>query len=120
MKHRVTVKNPHPKSMAAGILLKRWLRKKEVDDWLRFRSKFLAKKKQQHGCLKCYYCDKQNLKEDVDENSCKRELSRLATIDHIVPRSKGGTDDEDNLVVACFTCNQRKGDSIVVVMAVND
>ena len=117
MKHRVAVKNPHPKSMAAGVLLKWRLRKKEVDAWLRFRDVFLAKKKQQVGSLKCYYCGKGNLKEEIDESSGKRELSRLATIDHVKPRSKGGTDDEDNLVVACFTCNQKKADSIIVVAA---
>lgn len=33
------------------------------------------------------------------------------TIDHIVPRSLGGTDDEDNLATACFQCNSRRGAS---------
>ncbi len=32
------------------------------------------------------------------------------TIDHIVPRSKGGTDTWDNVVAACLKCNVRKGD----------
>ncbi|MCX7703075.1 MAG: HNH endonuclease [Planctomycetota bacterium] len=42
---------------------------------------------------------------------CGRRLppSRL-TIDHIIPRSRGGSDDWDNLVVACIDCNIRKGD----------
>lgn len=31
-------------------------------------------------------------------------------VDHIVPRSRGGTDDEENLTVACQTCNLSKGD----------
>lgn len=117
MRHTVRIKNPHLQSLAAGVLLKRRLRKNELTTWLTFRSEFLAKKKQECGYLKCHYCNKKNLKEEVDESSGKRELSRLATIDHIVPRSKGGTDDESNLVVACFTCNQRKGDSIVLVAA---
>jgi len=34
-----------------------------------------------------------------------RELTR----DHVVPRSRGGTDDWENVVSACLTCNQRKG-----------
>ena len=32
------------------------------------------------------------------------------TIDHIVPRSKGGFDTWDNVVAACLRCNVKKGD----------
>jgi hypothetical protein len=31
-------------------------------------------------------------------------------LDHIVPKSKGGTDDEENLWLACHSCNLFKGD----------
>lgn len=31
-------------------------------------------------------------------------------IDHIVPKSKGGTDDPDNLQLLCRLCNRVKGD----------
>ncbi len=31
-------------------------------------------------------------------------------IDHVLPRSRGGTDTWNNLVLACLPCNQRKGD----------
>lgn len=31
------------------------------------------------------------------------------TIDHVLPRSRGGVTDWDNVVVACRTCNQKKG-----------
>ena len=31
------------------------------------------------------------------------------TLDHVLPRSRGGTDAWDNLVAACTRCNSRKG-----------
>ena len=31
------------------------------------------------------------------------------TVDHVLPISKGGTDDSDNLVAACTRCNYSKG-----------
>ena len=31
------------------------------------------------------------------------------TIDHVIPRSRGGVKRWDNVVAACRTCNQRKG-----------
>jgi 5-methylcytosine-specific restriction endonuclease McrA len=35
--------------------------------------------------------------------------SKNLTVDHIRPKSKGGTDTADNLVTACRPCNQAKG-----------
>jgi len=34
------------------------------------------------------------------------------TVDHIIPVSRGGTDEEENLALACFHCNRRKGWSV--------
>jgi 5-methylcytosine-specific restriction endonuclease McrA len=33
------------------------------------------------------------------------------TIDHVMPKSRGGGDTWENLVTACVPCNNRKGDS---------
>jgi 5-methylcytosine-specific restriction endonuclease McrA len=38
----------------------------------------------------------------------KKNINDL-TIDHIQPRSKGGTDDHSNRVLACRSCNCKKG-----------
>jgi len=42
----------------------------------------------------CQYCDSKN----------------ALTIDHVIPRSKGGQDTWENLVACCTTCNLKKGD----------
>lgn len=45
-----------------------------------------------------------------DNNTCQYcgAKSKL-TIDHVIPRSKGGGDTWENLVVACSSCNTKKG-----------
>jgi len=35
------------------------------------------------------------------------------TIDHIIPRSRGGASTWDNIVTSCATCNTRKGDRLL-------
>ncbi len=37
--------------------------------------------------------------------------SRL-TVDHVIPRSKGGTSSWENIVASCAPCNRRKGDHL--------
>ncbi|MDX5346888.1 MAG: HNH endonuclease [Hymenobacteraceae bacterium] len=36
--------------------------------------------------------------------------SRNLTLDHVLPRSRGGTSTWSNLITACSRCNNRKGD----------
>jgi 5-methylcytosine-specific restriction endonuclease McrA len=35
------------------------------------------------------------------------------TIDHVIPRSRGGQHSWDNVVIACFRCNNKKSDSLL-------
>lgn len=48
-----------------------------------------------------------------DQNKCqycaKEDESDILTIDHVLPRSKGGKNTWENLVTACKKCNQKKG-----------
>ncbi|MBU0491234.1 MAG: HNH endonuclease [Chloroflexi bacterium] len=37
------------------------------------------------------------------------------TIDHVIPFTRGGTDDLDNLALACFHCNRRKANRLTAV-----
>ena len=58
--------------------------------------------KRQNG--KCWICGQQMCKIKGD----KRE----ATIDHIIPRSRGGTSDAANLKLACRSCNENRGNNL--------
>jgi 5-methylcytosine-specific restriction endonuclease McrA len=40
---------------------------------------------------------------------CGDDYRRYLTIDHVIPQSKGGKNTWDNLVTACFKCNNKKG-----------
>lgn len=44
---------------------------------------------------RCQYCGERHTKQDL-------------TIDHVLPRSRGGEDTWENLVLACVQCNLRK------------
>ena len=47
---------------------------------------------------KCQYCGKTNI---------------ILTIDHVIPRNKGGNDTWENLVSACNKCNFIKGNTLL-------
>ena len=48
-----------------------------------------------------------------DENRCQYCARRFSThhlsLDHVVPRSRGGATSWENVVCACIGCNSRKG-----------
>lgn len=39
--------------------------------------------------------------------------ARKRTLDHVIPRIHGGTNDHRNLVTCCLACNDQKGDSLL-------
>jgi 5-methylcytosine-specific restriction endonuclease McrA len=48
-----------------------------------------------------------------DSNRCQYCGSRShLTIDHVLPRSRGGTNSWENIVTSCAPCNARKGDRL--------
>jgi len=60
-----------------------------------YRSIELSRKNiQRRDNFTCQYC------------GCK---SHALTIDHVLPKSRGGADAWDNLVAACLKCNNKKG-----------
>lgn len=59
-------------------------------EWRKLRQRVLALKGTQ-----CVYC--------------KKDCFSDPTIDHVIPVCQGGINDIDNLVVACRSCNAKKG-----------
>jgi 5-methylcytosine-specific restriction endonuclease McrA len=50
------------------------------------------------------------LRDDYRCQYCgRRPGARGLNIDHVLPRSRGGRDEWDNLVISCKSCNLRKG-----------
>lgn len=60
--------------------------------------------------LKCRYCGKQLKTSFGRPFVINGPDSLIATIDHVVPRAKGGTNAQTNLVTSCWPCNLEKGD----------
>ncbi|WP_245548379.1 HNH endonuclease [Gordonia araii] len=48
-----------------------------------------------------------------DASRCVYCGSRATTIDHVVPRSRGGQNTWDNCVACCAPCNRRKADRML-------
>ena len=46
-------------------------------------------------------------------NSISKEPNLLLEIDHIIPVSKGGRTEEENLQTLCWRCNRSKSDKII-------
>ena len=73
-------------SLPSVIALKNFIKPSEHPNFTRFNV-FLRDK------FTCQYCD------------AKKDL----TFDHLLPKSKGGITDWENVVTACSTCNVKKG-----------
>ncbi len=55
----------------------------------------------------CYWCGKK-LRLPTSGSRDNR-VDNLATMDHVIPRTKGGIDKCGNFVVACRACNVKRG-----------
>ena len=48
------------------------------------------------------------LRDDYTCQYCQLKGERMMTVDHVLPKSKGGPSTWENLVCACMRCNNRK------------
>ena len=87
---RAIAKNPNSKAIKARLdRLYRWLRLNKTGKHAEWWQSNVGR-----GCFKC-------------------GTHRALTIDHLVPRSKGGSDEVENLQILCRHCNGEKGVKII-------
>ncbi|MBX2834360.1 MAG: HNH endonuclease [Micavibrio sp.] len=88
-----TVKSPHTEMKLPSVLaLKEYVHVSRAPAFTRFNV-FLRDE------FSCQYC-------------AQPYKARELTFDHVIPRSKGGRTNWENIVAACQTCNRDKGDAM--------
>lgn len=55
----------------------------------------------------CHYCT-----EEMVDPKVARNGSKMMTLEHVVPQSRGGSDDISNLVLACSECNNNRANNL--------
>ena len=61
---------------------------------------------------RCYICG-QEVQQRRRSGQVNRKLLPKATLDHVIPKSKGGPNTPENLKTCCPKCNEEKGDKIM-------
>lgn len=57
------------------------------------------------GNSQCWYCGR-TVKLNVGFDY--KDIANQSTIDHLIPLTRGGSNEPENLVLACFSCNSKK------------
>lgn len=60
----------------------------------------------------CALCGQPMFRNRFEAAHARIWAKQRATVDHILPRSKGGTDQQENLQLAHARCNKIKGNQI--------
>ena len=64
--------------------------------------------------LRAYIKERDNFTCCICNNSVYNEPNLLLEVDHIIPISKGGMTEENNLQTLCWKCNRAKADKIII------
>jgi 5-methylcytosine-specific restriction endonuclease McrA len=62
----------------------------------------------------CYFCDR-----PMRYRPSGYTHGKDGTLDHLIPRSKGGSNKMENLVLACCVCNNLKSNALVYKLKEN-
>lgn len=85
-------------------------RRKKIYDWC-YETTIEAIFIRDNG--RCYYCGCQTKRMGTYREGM--ECSVMATRDHVIPISKGGTHEPENIVLACQACNTKKRDKMIAL-----
>jgi hypothetical protein len=85
------------KTKGAAKMTKRRDSKNYVSKWIRPEKRKRIYKRDDHTCI---YCG----------TSIYEDATLILTLDHVVPKELGGTNEHTNLVTACKSCNCSKRD----------
>lgn len=90
--------------------------------WLRSSTRRRIYERDSWRCVWCaaeVFNTLDQLRRHVDalEGSTSKQPLRFASIDHVVPRSRGGTNEHHNLITCCMKCNAKRGDLSVPAFA---
>lgn len=85
--------------------------------WIRDGKRKLIYERDQWRCVWCAHEVQSGATSRQDKADRWVNGVRLATLDHVLPRSLGGCNSAHNLVTACSTCNEQRGDSSAIAFA---
>lgn len=57
----------------------------------------------------CCYCKRECLSPSFAEDKDPNIRGQVGSVEHKIPRSEGGTNDGENLLLACQRCNSMRG-----------
>lgn len=111
-----------PEQLVGMLVESGWLEPCEthrlvVSDWPRIRLSYPSGEKRSRPDLDTPQW-KRRRKEVIRRSGtvckyCGCDCGDFPTIDHVIPVALGGTNDMENLVVACRSCNSRKGAKLI-------
>jgi 5-methylcytosine-specific restriction endonuclease McrA len=69
---------------------------------------------QEHATVYCWWCDTPGVSfwPRLRNGAPGSWVAFTLELDHVLPESLGGTEDPDNIVLACPRCNHTKGNRI--------
>ena len=93
---RVAADQPHLRTVSLRIRVPEIIVLASYDSIPRREVPFTRRNLYKRDAFTCQYCERRMSSEDL-------------SIDHVIPRSKGGKTSWTNCVLACIRCNVRKG-----------